>query len=97
MESIGRLAGGIAHDFNNLLTIIKGYSHLAVSDIMEGDPLKGNLEEIENAADRAARLTRQILAFSRRQILEMKALDLNGILRDLDKMLRRVIGEESSW
>ena len=94
MEAIGRLAGGIAHDFNNLLTVIKGYSHLALIDLKEGDPLKGNLEEIENAAERAARLTRQILAFSRRQIMEMKVLDLNSVLYDLDKMLRRVIGED---
>ena len=94
MESIGKLAGGIAHDFNNLLTIIKGYSQLPLADLKEGDPLRENFNEIQNAGERAARLTRQILAFSRRQILDMKVLDLNVILGDLDKMLRRLIGED---
>ena len=94
MEAIGRLAGGIAHDFNNLLTVIKGYSQLSLMEFKEGDPLKANIEEVQRAADRAAGLTRQLLAFSRRQILEMNVLDLNTILRDLDKMLRRVIGED---
>ena len=94
MEAIGRLAGGIAHDFNNLLTVIKGYSQLSLVEIKEGDPLRGNIEEIKNAADRAAALTRQLLAFSRCQIMEMKVLDLNDLLKNLDKMLRRVIGED---
>ena len=94
MEAIGRLAGGIAHDFNNLLTIIKGYSTLSILELKEGDPLKGNIQEIQKATDRAANLTRQLLAFSRRQAMEMKVLDLNAILRDMDKMLRRVIGED---
>jgi len=94
MEAIGRLAGGIAHDFNNLLTVIKGYSQLSLVEIKEGDPLKLNIEEIRRAADRAADLTRQLLAFSRRQIMEMKVLDLNDLLKNLDKMLRRVIGED---
>ena len=79
MEAIGRLAGGIAHDFNNLLTVIKGYSQLSLMELEEGDPLRENIEEIKKAADRAADLTRQLLAFSRRQILEMKVLDLNAI------------------
>jgi two-component system cell cycle sensor histidine kinase/response regulator CckA len=94
MEAIGQLAGGVAHDFNNLLTIIKGYSQLSLTELREEDPLKENLKEVGKAADQAARLTRQILAFSRRQMMEMKVLDLNTILRDLDKMLRRVIGED---
>jgi two-component system, cell cycle sensor histidine kinase and response regulator CckA len=94
MEAIGRLAGGIAHDFNNLLTIIKGYSTLSFMELKEGDPLKGSLGEILKATERAANLTRQLLAFSRRQAMEMKVLDLNGILKDMDKMLRRVIGED---
>ena len=93
MEAIGRLAGGIAHDFNNLLTVIKGYSQLSLLGFKEGDPLRGNLEEIKNAADRAADLIHQLLAFSRRQILEFKVIDLNTALRNLEKMLRRVIGE----
>ena len=80
MEAIGRLAGGIAHDFNNLLTVIKGYSQLSLVEPKEGDPLKENIEEIKKAAERAADLTRQLLAFSRRQILEMKVFDLNTIL-----------------
>jgi signal transduction histidine kinase len=94
MEAIGRLAGGIAHDFNNLLTVIKGYSQLSLVETKEDDPLKENLEEIKKAAEKAADLTRQLLAFSRRQILEMKVLDLNTILGDLDKMLHRLIGED---
>src|SRR4030043_82051 len=94
VEAIGRLAGGIAHDFNNLLTVIKGYSELSRIELKEGDTLKGNIDEIQNAAERAASLTRQLLAFSRRQVMEIKVLDLNTILRDLDKMLRRVIGED---
>jgi two-component system cell cycle sensor histidine kinase/response regulator CckA len=94
MEAIGRLAGGIAHDFNNLLTVIKGYSQLSLGELREGDPLKGNIEEIKKAAERAADLTRQLLAFSRRQILEMKVLDLNTVLQNLEKMLHRLIGED---
>ena len=94
MEAIGKLAGGVAHDFNNLLTVIKGYSQLSISDLNEEDPLRENIREIKNAADKASDLTRQLLAFSRRQILEMKVLDINGILENLDKMLRRVIGED---
>jgi signal transduction histidine kinase/ActR/RegA family two-component response regulator len=94
MEAIGRLAGGVAHDFNNLLTVIKGYSQLSLPEITDGNPLRGNIEEIRKAADRAADLTRQLLAFSRRQIMEMKVLDLNTILQNLEKMLRRLIGED---
>jgi len=94
MEAIGQLAGGIAHDFNNLLTVIKGYSQLSLPELKEGDPLKGNIEEIQRSADRAADLTRQLLAFSRRQILDLKVLDLNTILHNLDKMLRRIISED---
>ena len=94
VEAIGQLAGGIAHDFNNLLTIIQGNSKLSLMDLQEGDPLRSNMEEIEEAARRAADLTRQLLAFSRKQILEMQVLDLNQVLQRLDKMLRRVIGED---
>jgi two-component system cell cycle sensor histidine kinase/response regulator CckA len=94
VEAIGRLAGGIAHDFNNLLTIIKGYSQLSCIELKEGDTLRGNIDEIQKAAERAASLTRQLLAFSRRQVMEMKVVDLNTLLRDLEKMLRRVIGED---
>jgi PAS domain S-box-containing protein len=94
VEAIGRLAGGIAHDFNNLLTIIKGYSQLSRIELKEADPLRGNIDEIQKAAERAASLTRQLLAFSRRQVMEMRVVDLNSLLRDLEKMLRRVIGED---
>jgi len=94
MEAIGRLAGGIAHDFNNLLTVIKGYGQLSLIELKEGDPLRGNLEEIKGATDKASDLIRQLLAFSRHQILEFKVLDLNTVLRNLEKMLRRVIGED---
>jgi len=94
MEAVGRLAGGIAHDFNNLMTVVKGYSQLSLLTLKEGDPLNSYLEEIQRAADRAANLTHQLLAFSRRQVLEFKVLDLNTILRNLDKMLHRIIGED---
>jgi len=94
VEAIGRLAGGIAHDFNNYLTVIKGYSELSRFELKEGNPLRGNIDEIQNAAERAASLTRQLLAFSRRQVMEIQVLDLNTVLRDLEKMLRRVIGED---
>jgi PAS domain S-box-containing protein len=94
MEAIGHLAGGIAHDFNNLLTVILGYSQISLMDLGEDSPFRENLEEIRQAAERAANLTRQLLAFSRRQILEMKVLDLNSIVKDLNKMLCRVIGED---
>lgn len=94
MEAIGVLAGGIAHDFNNLLTVITGYCQLSLLELKEGDSLKGNIEEIKAAADRATSLTRQLLAFGRRQVLDMKVLNLNAVIRDMEKMLRRVIGED---
>jgi len=94
MEALGRLAGGIAHDFNNLLTIIKGYSQLFLIDLKKGDPMGKGIEQILKATQRASDLIRQLLAFSRRQVMEMRVLDLNNLLGDLDKMLRRVIGED---
>ena len=94
IEAIGRLAGGIAHDFNNLLTIIRGYSQLSLLELKEGDPLKGKIEEIVRSTKRAAALTYQLLTFSRRHVMEMRVLDLNAILRDMEKMLHRVIGED---
>jgi PAS domain S-box-containing protein len=93
MEAIGQLAGGVAHDFNNLLTVISIQTQLALRGLRKDDPLEDKLKDIEQAADQAANLTRQLLAFSRRQILEIKVVNLNFILNDLEKMLRRVIGE----
>ncbi len=93
VEAVGRLAGGVAHDFNNILTAILGYGELMRSKIAQGDPLKSHAEEILKAAQRAASLTRQLLAFSRKQILEPKVVDLNDVVHDLIKMLRRMIDE----
>jgi PAS domain S-box-containing protein len=94
MEAIGRLAGGLAHDFNNILTAITGYSELSMKRLKAGDPLYRNCEEILKSADRASSLTRQLLAFSRRQVLELKVLDPNALIINLQKMLRRLIGED---
>lgn len=94
MEAIGRLAGGIAHDFNNLLTAILGYSHMIVERLPQHDPIYQDIAEIDKAAQRAAALTRQLLAFSRKQILQPKVLDLNIVVADMEMMLRRLIGED---
>jgi two-component system cell cycle sensor histidine kinase/response regulator CckA len=94
MEAIGRLAGGIAHDFNNLLTAIIGYSQLLLSRLNEDDPMRMEIVEIEKSGRRAASLTSQLLAFSRKQVIQPRVLDLNSVISDLDKMLRRVIGED---
>jgi len=94
MESIGRLAGGIAHDFNNLLTPMIGYAEMALTDLNPADPLYRDFEEIHEAAERAKNLTGQLLAFSRRQMLEMKVVNLNKIIASFKKMLQRIIGED---
>jgi two-component system, cell cycle sensor histidine kinase and response regulator CckA len=94
MEGIGRLAGGVAHDFNNLLTIIGGYSDLVLNKLKQDEPLYDHVSEVKRAADRAASLTRQLLAFSRKQVLVPKLLDLNTVVREMDKMLRRLICED---
>jgi PAS domain S-box-containing protein len=93
LEGIGQLAGGIAHDFNNLLTVINGFSALAMKGLSADDPLRDNLEEIKKAGDRAASLTRQLLAFSRKQVLQPEILNLDSVVAEMEKMLRRVIGE----
>lgn len=93
MEAVGQLAGGVAHDFNNLLTGILGYTEMALDHIGKGHPLYSHLQTIGDAAHRAAALTRQLLAFSRRQVLKPVVLDINGIIQEVDKMLRRLIGE----
>ena len=94
MEAVGRLAGGIAHDFNNLLTAIQGYSELALSRFNPDDQQRQDIEEIRRAADRAASLTRQLLAFGRRQMLQPKVLALNHVVADMESMLQRLIGED---
>lgn len=94
MEAIGRLAGGIAHDFNNLLTAIGGYAHLLRKSLGEDDPRHRDVEEILAATDRATSLTRQLLAFSRCQIFRLEVLNLNTVLTEMEKMLRRLIGED---
>ena len=93
MEAVGQLAGGIAHDFNNLLTAILGNTQLLLRELPPGDSKRGDVEEIRKASERAASLTRQLLAYSRRQMLQPETLDLNGVVGEMDKMLRRLIGE----
>ena len=94
MEAIGRMAGGIAHDFNNLLTVILGYITLVNEKYQENDPIENELEGIRTAAGRATRLTRQLLAFSRQQVLNPEVVDVNALITDLEKMIRRLIDED---
>jgi PAS domain S-box-containing protein len=94
MEAVGRLAGGIAHDFNNLLTVIIGFSDMLLSRFRQDGEVRDLVQEIKKAGQRAASLTRQLLAFSRKQMLQPQVIDLNSLVRDLDKMLRRLIGED---
>jgi PAS domain S-box-containing protein len=94
LETVGQLAGGIAHDLNNLFTILSGYSQLSLIETNEDHPLRGNLEEIRRTTERAAQLTHQLLTISRRQVLDMKVLNLNQLLKGLEGMLGRIIGED---
>jgi PAS domain S-box-containing protein len=94
MESIGRLAGGVAHDFNNMLNVILGYGDIILQKLHPDDPLRGDVEEMLKAGRRSADLTRQLLAFSRKQILQPKVLNLNEVVANIEKMLRRLIGED---
>lgn len=94
MEAVGRLAGGVAHDFNNLLTIISGSCHFLLSSLDQPGPLRKEVEEIKRASTRAATLTSQLLAFSRRQVLTLKELNLNDVIRNMESLLQRLIGED---
>jgi PAS domain S-box-containing protein len=94
MESVGRLAGGVAHDFNNLLTVINGYSHMLLAKLSANDPMRAHLAEIHKAGQRAASLTRQLLAFSRKQVLEPRRLDINRMVVEMQPMLERLVGED---
>jgi len=94
MEAVGRLAGGIAHDFNNLLMVIQGYADLLTERLPAGDPLHRNAEQIQMAAQRATSLTRQLLAFSRKQMLAPKVLNVQSVVADMERILRRLIGED---
>ena len=94
MEAVGQLAGGMAHDFNNLLTVIKAYVQLALSELDENAPLRADMKVIGDAADRAAQLTRQLLAFSRRQVLQPMRINLQAIITDIEPMIRALLGPE---
>lgn len=94
LESVGRLAGGVAHDFNNLLTVINGYAEMASNQLRDGDPLGAQIEQIRKAGARAADLTQQLLAFSRKQIIRPRLLDVNAIVTESRKMFERIVGED---
>ncbi len=93
MDAVGRLAGGVAHDFNNLLMVINGYTEVLLEELEKGSPMHHKVQSIQQAADRAATLTRQLLAFSRKQLLELKVVDVNKVVGDMERLLRPLIGE----
>jgi len=93
MDAVGRLAGGVAHDFNNLLMVINGYTEVLLEQLEEGGDMHHKVQSIQQAADRAATLTRQLLAFSRKQLLELKVVDVNSVIGDMERLLRPLIGE----
>src|SRR5262249_20316148 len=97
MEAVGRLAGGVAHDFNNLLTVIKGHTDLMVDRLEQGNSLRGSAIQIQKASDRAASLTRQLLAFCRMQVLQPKILDLNKLVSEMCSLLKRLVREDTSF
>ena len=94
MEAVGRLAGGVAHDFNNLLSVILTYAGFLLDEVREGDPLRADILEIQRAGEQAASLTRQLLTFSRKQVLQPEVMDLNTVVSGMEEMLRRLIGED---
>ncbi len=94
MEAVGRLAGGVAHDFNNMLTVISGYGAMVLEELQAHDPLRGHVEEILAATKRAGTLTNQLLAFSRRQVMRPRVINVNAVITDTERMLRRLIGED---
>jgi PAS domain S-box-containing protein len=94
VDAVGRLAGGLAHDMNNLTTVVTGYASLILESLGQADPLRQDVEEIKRAGERAASLVRQLLTFSRKQVVEPQIVDLNDVIQDTEKMLRRLIGED---
>ncbi len=94
MDAVGRLAGGVAHDFNNLLSVILSYAELTLSGLLKDDPLRSEVEEIKKAGERAAELTKQLLAFSRQQVLQPRVLDLNQVVGNMERMLSRLLGAD---